>query len=134
MCVSQYLENSVSCKLEEIHISSQMAQKKRNINVGGTRCVTPETATHNPIYAIMSRVPLDTTRYRANNFLRAANLDFKKSNVRYITLLRLDRPTGKTNLNREIPHFNCLTIHIQFYSGHLYICENIFFVIILFFM
>lgn len=80
-------------------------RKKRN-TFGRTECVTLGTATHNPVRAIMSRAPLDTTRYRANNFLRLANVNLKKSNVRYITLLRTnrrERPTKSERFPHKIP-------------------------------
>jgi len=90
--ISQYLESSGfrECEFAEECFLTSGAKKKKEI-FGRTECVTLGTATHNSVRAIMSRAPLDTTRYRANNFLRLASVNLKKSNVRYITLLWIDR-------------------------------------------
>jgi len=76
-------------------------RRKKRETLGRTECVTLGTATHNSVRAIMSRAPLDTTRYRANNFLRLASVNLKKSNVRYIMLLRIDRQERPTKSERS---------------------------------
>lgn len=53
--------------------------------------------------AQLCHVLSDTMRYRANNFLRLASVNLKKSNVRYITILQTDQRERLTK-SEESPY------------------------------